>query len=89
MFVLWSIACSSGQFIGYWMLDVFVLWSILCSCGQLYWLLDVRCVCFVVNFIFLWSVVLAIGRYYLQNLKNRSWKCPTISPCQRRTKKTN
>ena len=61
VFVLWSIACSSGQFIGYWMLDVFVLWSILCSCGQLYWLLDVRCVCFVVNFIFIWSVVLAIG----------------------------
>ena len=47
--------------IGYWMLDVFVLWSILYSCGQLYWLLYVRCVCFQVNFIFLCSVVLAIG----------------------------
>ena len=47
--------------IGYWMLDVFVLKSILYSFGQLYWLLDVRCVCFVVNFIFIWSVVLAIG----------------------------
>ena len=47
--------------IGYWMLDVFVLWSILYSFSQLYWLLDVRCVCFEVNFIFLWSVVLAIG----------------------------
>ena len=39
--------------IGYWMLDVFVLKSILYSFGQFYWLLDVRCVCFVVNFIFL------------------------------------
>ena len=50
----------SGQFyiplfgcIGDWMLDVFVLLSILYSFSQLYWLLDVRCVCFVVNFIFL------------------------------------
>ena len=40
---------------------MFALWSILYSFGQLYWLLDVRCVCFEVNFIFLWSVVLAIG----------------------------
>ena len=47
--------------IGDWMLDVFVLRSILNSFSQLYWLLDVRGVCFVVNFIFLWSVVLAIG----------------------------
>ena len=46
--------------IGYWMLDLFVLLSILYSFGQLYRLLDVRFVCCVVNFIFLWSVVLAI-----------------------------
>ena len=55
------IVCSRGKFhvplvscIG--PVHVFVLRSILC-----FWRLYVTCICFEVNFILLWSVVLAIG----------------------------